>query len=959
MAQFQNLILQSQTFDNASWTKTNCTITADNTTAPDGTLTADRINDDGTNGRHDVSQTWSTTPSGWIRTVTFSMYAKAGASSWVQMNNSDVTALTVYFNLSTGTVGTIGTSISEAKMTAAANGFYLCQITFTISATTSAVILHAGIASADATPSYAGGSGTLFYWGAQFVLGNYAPPYAATTTVGVNVGSALRNRAFPAQNLLSQSNDFSQSVWNAVVGTITKTANSLDWTAEGGVGDSIIRHVLSPTKYADGTQFTFSAEIQWVSGASILYCDVNDKTGNAYGDPLTISTDGVRRRYSIVLTCGVGAGGLDLSPKINAGTPSPAMKINIWNAQLTRGNNLGDYVGAVSSQVGSGSPRNITIQAQNLILQSETLGTSPWVPSAASISANTIANPFNGATTADKLVEDGTNAEHYTTNQPTSLPVGSYCYSLYAIAAGRNWIHLTTRTNTLGTVKRAWFNLSTGALGTVQSGLTARIDPVFLNGVLQTGWYRCAIFESNFENGTFANRGVYVGAATGDGGLAYQGDSSSGVNLFGAQVTNSLQPGPYTVTTSATVNTGGIKNNVVQAQNYCLQSETFGTTWSGVSASVSSNAITAPDGTLTADKIVEASSGSTQHRLDQLITTVIGQQYTASVFVKAGERTQVQLRFVDASADVGYDLSTATPFSVTAAGLGYGISAVPGQSGWYRCWISSVATATTTNFRINLSSAGNNSYAGDGTSGLYVWGGCLTLAANNPGQYDSTVRTTTVALNFGGLRNNPPCFQNMILQSQTLDNASWTKTRATISANSTTAPDGTTTADTLIEDNTAGNTHLMTQAFTVSAADIGKKFCGSIYVKAAAGTRRLSLSLSDNTTGDAGCLFDPATGTVVLGALSAGSWTNIGYTVSPVAGVTGWYRVTASGMLGASTTSVLLRCLLDNYTSTSYNGDAASGLYLWGASVSRGTNPGMYQVTVASAINPGSMRNVI
>ena len=38
-----NLLLRSEEFDNASWAKTNATITVNATTAPDGTTTADLI----------------------------------------------------------------------------------------------------------------------------------------------------------------------------------------------------------------------------------------------------------------------------------------------------------------------------------------------------------------------------------------------------------------------------------------------------------------------------------------------------------------------------------------------------------------------------------------------------------------------------------------------------------------------------------------------------------------------------------------------------------------------------------------------------------------------------------------------------------------------------------------------------------------------------------------------------
>jgi hypothetical protein len=49
-----NLALQSQTFDNASWTKYQSSVTANSTTAPDGTLTADTLADTAVNDTHQI-----------------------------------------------------------------------------------------------------------------------------------------------------------------------------------------------------------------------------------------------------------------------------------------------------------------------------------------------------------------------------------------------------------------------------------------------------------------------------------------------------------------------------------------------------------------------------------------------------------------------------------------------------------------------------------------------------------------------------------------------------------------------------------------------------------------------------------------------------------------------------------------------------------------------------------------
>jgi len=79
-----NLILWSQDLDNAYWTKTNVTITANSTIAPDGTSTADTITDTATNSFHAISEgTNATFVNGF--TYAFSKYVKAGTHNYVQM----------------------------------------------------------------------------------------------------------------------------------------------------------------------------------------------------------------------------------------------------------------------------------------------------------------------------------------------------------------------------------------------------------------------------------------------------------------------------------------------------------------------------------------------------------------------------------------------------------------------------------------------------------------------------------------------------------------------------------------------------------------------------------------------------------------------------------------------------------------------------------------------------------
>ncbi|MCO5083088.1 MAG: hypothetical protein M9955_15705 [Rhizobiaceae bacterium] len=111
-----------------------------------------------------------------------------------------------------------------------------------------------------------------------------------------------------------------------------------------------------------------------------------------------------------------------------------------------------------------------------------------------------------------------------------------------------------------------------------------------------------------------------------------------------------------------------------------------------------------------------------------------------------------------------------------------------------------------------------------------------------------------------------PAATNLALHSQDLSNAAWTKVRCSISANTGLASDGTTTLDKIVEDGTAGNTHVAEQGVNFGGA--GFK---TISVEARAGERTWCyLSAYDSTAaGVCGVYFDLANavkGTVVSGS---------------------------------------------------------------------------------------------
>jgi hypothetical protein len=193
---------------------------------------------------------------------------------------------------------------------------------------------------------------------------------------------------------------------------------------------------------------------------------------------------------------------------------------------------------------------------------------------------------------------------------------------------------------------------------------------------------------------------------------------------------------------------------------------------------------------------------------------------------------------------------------------------------------------------------------------------------------------------------------NQVIQSQTFDNAAWGKGNSTISANSTTAPDGTTTADTHIEASDVAQYHDMS-CLTALTVISGQVYTGSIYVKAASGSRRLMLVVADTTLGAGGVYagFDLAGAQVGFGPTTFGTWTSgAAPTITSVGN--GWYRCTVTAITAHAT--LKLQIVLDEGTGTAavdhnYNGDGTSGLYLWGAQVNRGYTATPHLVTTTAA----------
>lgn len=186
-----------------------------------------------------------------------------------------------------------------------------------------------------------------------------------------------------------------------------------------------------------------------------------------------------------------------------------------------------------------------------------------------------------------------------------------------------------------------------------------------------------------------------------------------------------------------------------------------------------------------------------------------------------------------------------------------------------------------------------------------------------------------------------PAATNLALQSQTLDNASWIKANANVTANTDTAPDGTVTMDTITEDGALA-VHGVLAGITVSA---GGTYTLSAYVKASG---RTFAYLYGTNVDQYGAIFNLSTGAMGDILAGTGSVTDKGI----IAYGNGVYRIWVSGVMNGSGTVLNFvagpAISLSNPAGYNYTGDGVSAVKMWGLQVEAGAAPTSYIPTVAA-----------
>lgn len=194
---------------------------------------------------------------------------------------------------------------------------------------------------------------------------------------------------------------------------------------------------------------------------------------------------------------------------------------------------------------------------------------------------------------------------------------------------------------------------------------------------------------------------------------------------------------------------------------------------------------------------------------------------------------------------------------------------------------------------------------------------------------------------------------NLLRYSEQFENAAWlVEGTSTTGQNVTIAPDGTTTADRLIE-TTSTLGHYKYQGSIQSAGP----FTASFYIKQAERQWASVQIATDTITKRHSVLIDLANGNV-LDVRSVGSPISPSYSVIGVGG--GWYRVSVTATNTSGRVDAIVAAsnsatpAFTSYILASYTGDITKGIYVWGAQLEPGELATTYTPTTVTALtDPG------
>jgi hypothetical protein len=357
----------------------------------------------------------------------------------------------------------------------------------------------------------------------------------------------------------------------------------------------------------------------------------------------------------------------------------------------------------------------------NLLEYSNTFSNAYWTKYQSSVTGGQ--NGYDGSTNAFLLADNGANDVHIL--QPNFTTSGQHTISIYAKANTLNWIWLRGVQSSANV--RAWFNLSTGTIGTVEANGTANIESV------GNGWYRCSLTIANHQSGFE----FYYGVANANTTTNYVGSGQS-IFVQDAQLVEGSTAKDYQKTETRLniprldYSNGTCPSLLVEPQrtNIVTWSSSFdNAVWSkenngsGTLPVITANYATAPDGTMSADRAqftnIGGSGSGSNYSLIYQLSLALSATGTATIYLKSNTSSnqEVLVYWSGGQGDV---------FEVTPE--------------WQRFTLSNLTAATSGFVLGTRGGSGSFFNGGDEVLDILVWGAQLEV-----GSYATSYIPTTSA----------------------------------------------------------------------------------------------------------------------------------------------------------------------------------------------------------------------
>ena len=629
-----NLSAFPQNFDNAAWTKSNCSVTPNSGIAPDGTNTAYSLYESTTNTTHVIATTVSGAAS--VPVVTSSIYLKANNRKIAYFGAGGGLPQQVQINLTTGAV--LNTPSVTYSVLNAGNGWWRVSVTTSYSPV-------AGIAlyicnDAGATTYTGDGTSGILIWGAQVELGSILSKYfptnlntprfdwASTTQIGI-------------RNLLSSTVVLTNaSYWNGIQVSVA-AANSITDPFGGNSAYLISEVAVSSIHYwkqsislTKGNQYVASVYVQyngrqWVDfqiESQYCYFDlINGVVGNSSGGTGTITNvGGGWWRITFVTTAIGGAQNWNILGASANGTSSylgnTSFGYYVYGPQIELGFSATSY--QPISYTTTQTPLAASPTCNGLLIEEARTNSLLWCRDLtqspnknllkySQVFTNAVWNSTTGLTGSQQIAT-GTN--------PYAICISADGTSVYAVNYGSSTVSIYTR------------NTSTGALtanGTIATGTNPNGICISADGTI--------VYVANYTSNTVS---IYT-RNTSTGVLTANGTIATGTNPFGICISAD----------GTSVYVSNLNSNTVSIYNVVTGTMT-----------VTDNSFTAPDSTSTAATLTANANNSITR---QSVPTGLG-QYTFSVYIYRKTGT--------GNVDITFDGNTFATQSITGAWVRYSIT---------------------------------------------------------------------------------------------------------------------------------------------------------------------------------------------------------------------------------------------------------------------------------------------